>query len=354
MNILSRYVGKAVLAASALVIVVVLALILVINFLGELRDIGVGEYGVAQAFVYVLLRMPHNLYEFFPVIVMLGSILGLGVLASHRELIIVRASGVSVPRIAAAVVGAALVLIAVITVVGECVAPQANFAAENYKDSLENGGQTVTTASGRWMHEGNNFLHIHRIVGRNHLEGVVRYEFDGQHRLLASYYSKTIDSRNGQWIAPDMVKTVLNGDEAHSTHVKNAKWNLALNVNLLSVGLIAPVSMSLRALADQVHYLKQNGLQAGDFQLEYWKRIFQPLTAIVMMLLAIPFVFGFSRSVTMGWRVSFGIFVGFAFYILNAFLGQFSIVFELPPVFAAIFPTLLFAVFGAVVMVRTR
>jgi lipopolysaccharide export system permease protein len=106
--------------------------------------------------------------------------------------------------------------------------------------------------------------------------------------------------------------------------------------------------MSLPTLRSYSQHLVQNGLQAGDFQWEFWKRIFQPLTTIVMSLLAIPFVLGSSRSVTMGWRVFFGIVIGFVFYILNAFLGQFSIVFQFSPLLAALFPTLLFASLGYV------
>ena len=85
-----------------------------------------------------------------------------------------------------------------------------------------------------------------------------------------------------------------------------------------------------------------------------WKRIFQPLTTLVMILLAIPFVLGSSRSVTMGWRVLFGIVFGFTFYILNAFLGQFSVVFQLSPLLAAILPTVLFAVLGVILALKLR
>ncbi len=355
MNILYRYIARNVIAATALMIVIVMGLILFITFLEELKDIGVGGYGVAQAFVHVLLRLPHHLYEFFPIIVMLGGIIGLGVLAAHQELVVMRTSSISVPKLASAVIGGSVVVILIITLMGEFVAPKANFVAENYRNSAQNEWQSVTTASGVWVHDGNNFLHIDAIIGGGrHLEGVTRYQFDSNHKMLAAYYAKAMDYHHGKWVLHDLVKTIFNGDHTHSEHFSQANWDLNLNMKLLNTSVVAPASMSLKNLAEQVHELKQNGLQAGNFELEFWKRIFQPLTAIVMILLAIPFVLGSSRSVPMGWRVLFGILVGFAFYILNALLGQFSIVFQLPAIFAAAFPTVLFAFLGYVLMVKKR
>jgi lipopolysaccharide export system permease protein len=56
----------------------------------------------------------------------------------------------------------------------------------------------------------------------------------------------------------------------------------------------------------------------------------------------------------MGWRVLFGIVFGFGFYMLNAFLGEFSIVFQFSPLLAASIPTVLFALLGYVLALRLR
>jgi len=100
--------------------------------------------------------------------------------------------------------------------------------------------------------------------------------------------------------------------------------------------------------------LVENGLQATDFQFEFWKRIFQPLSTLVMILLALPFVLRSSRSVSMGWRVLLGISIGFIFYILNAFVGQFSVVFQFYPLLAALTPSLLCAALGIFLALKLR
>jgi lipopolysaccharide export system permease protein len=348
MSILQRYIAKMVLLATALVVLVMTGLIFVINLLDELRDVGTGDYGFQQALIHVVLEMPHNIYQFFPMIVLLGGVLGLGVLASNQELVVMRAGGFSVRKIAGATMIAAVVLIFITTGLGEWMAPKGYFIAESRKQSEQNGGQAVVTRTGVWIHESNNFLHVRRVMGLHHLEGVTRYEFDAQHKLLAAYYVQSMDLQDRQWQLHDMVKTTFAHNQARSEHVPQATWDLVLSPNLLNVGLIEPAEMSLGMLHRYSQHFKRNGLQTAGFRWEFWKRIFQPLTTLVMILLAIPFVLRYSRSVTMGWRVLFGISVGFVFYILNALLGQFSIVFQVSPFLAAVFPTLLFAGVGYV------
>jgi lipopolysaccharide export system permease protein len=354
MKMIQRYIAKHVMISTALVFVVVFILSFVINLLGELRDIGTGEYGFGQAILHVIFMQPHTLYQLFPMLILLGGVLGLGMLASGHELIVMRASGLSVKNITAAVIIAALLLIALATAAGELIAPHANFLAEQRKSSAQTNGQAVATTSGVWIHEGNNFLHIEHVLDRNRLEGVTRYEFDNKHQLLASYYAQSVNFINNQWVLHNLVKTTVNKDKTLSQQFPIAIWNLKLTPSYLTVGLVAPEAMTLRKLAEYSLYLRQNHSQSSAYQLEFWKRVFQPLTTLVMILLAIPFVFAAPRSMSMGKRILFAIFIGFTFYIINAFMGQFSIVFQFPPIIAALIPTLLFAVVGYVLMLRVR
>jgi lipopolysaccharide export system permease protein len=354
MTILHRYIARTVIAATGLVILVMMALTFLIDFLDEMKDVGTADYGFWQAFIHVLLEFPRSLYQFFPMLLLMGGVIGLGVLSSNQELVVMRAAGFSVRRIALAVMSAALLLIIAGTAVGEWYVPKAHHLAQVRKQSEQSGGQAVSTQSGVWIHEGNNFLQISRVIGLSHLESVTRYQFDAEHHLLAAYYVRSMDLVKGKWLLHDAVKTTFADNKTKSERTAESTWDMALNPSLLNVGLIEPGEMSLPALHDYSRHLLRNGLQASDFQWEFWKRVFQPLTTLIMILLAIPFVLGSSRSVTMGWRVLFGIVFGFTFYILNAFLGQFSVVFQLSPLLAAVLPTVLFAVLGLILALKLR
>lgn len=354
MSILYRYIAKSVIAATLLVVLVMIGLSLLINLLGELKDVGTGDYSFMQSIIHVIFELPHNLYQFFPMLVLLGGVLGLGVLASNQELVVMRTAGFSMYHIAKSVVIAALLLILLATSIGEYLGPKGHHLADIRKQTAENNGQAVSTLSGVWIHEGNNFLRIRSVTDLKHLEGVTRYQFNETHHLLAAYYVESLDLEKGKWLFHDMLKTTFLNNQTSSQHITEGIWDLALNPQLLNVGLIEADEMLLPKLYWYSHHLIENKLEATHFQWEFWKRFFQPLTTLVMVLLAIPFVFRSSRSVTTGWRALFAVSVGFVFYILNAFIGEFSVVFQFSPIFAAIFPTVLFASLGLVFALRYK
>lgn len=351
-SLINRYVAKTILGTTLLVTVVVMGLAFFFGLLGELKEIGIGDYNFMEALFHTFLHLPYILYQFFPMLILVGGVMGLGMLSANRELIVMRASGISVIQIIKAVMMAALILLFFATLVGEYIAPRANFIATTRKDSQKNFGQAVATASGVWLHEGNNFLHIDKVLGLKHLEGVTRYEFNSFHQLLAAYYAKKLDYENKVWQLHDVVKTTFSRDRTVSEHTILGTWNLVLNPNLLNVGLISPEDMSLIDLHRYTQHLIENKSQATSFQFAFWKRIFQPLTTLVMILLAIPFVFAAPRSVTMSWRIVTGVMVGFVFYILNALLGQFSVVFQISPFISALMPLLLFAGMGYIFLLK--
>jgi len=351
-TIIGRYIAKTVILATLLVILVVTGLTYLIDLLGELKDIGSGDYGVLQAVIHSSLILPNHIYVFFPMLVLLGGLTGLGSLAAYQELVVMRASGMSAGDIARAVLGAALILIVLGLLVGEVIAPRLYFLANKHKSAALSGGQAVATTTGLWIHEGNNFLHIENVMAHNHLEGVTRYEFDTQHQLLASYYVAAMDYHNKKWWLHNTVKTTFSNDHTSNQKIAESNWDLTLNPKLLNVGLLMPDEIPLTDLSGYIHHLTDNKLQSIDFEFSFWKRMFAPLTTLVMLLLAIPFIFAAPRSISGGWRILLGVIVGFVFYILDTLLAQLSIVFQLSPFFAALLPIILFALVGYGLMLR--
>lgn len=347
-KILQRYIIKTILAATGLATLLITGVLFLMTLLSEFKNIGEGDYSIGQALFYVFLRLPNQLYQFSPMLILLGSIMGLSALSAHRELSVMRAAGFSIKQIIRSVTLAAMILIFLMMLVGEWAAPHLSSRAEIRKENLQNAGQAVVTAAGVWFHVENNFIHVQHVVGRQLLEGVTRYQFDAAHHLEVAYYAKKLTYKNNHWLMSDVVKTTFYKDRTHSESMPTAGWNLPLNANLLNVGLVEASEMSLPRLNKFASYLEENGLSSSEYRYQFWQRIFQPLASLVMMLLAIPFVLGAFSTATLGWRVMVGLMAGFAFFISNAFLGEICIVYQVPPVLAAGLPVMLFALLGLV------
>ncbi len=351
-NILQRYIMKTMIMATLLCSLIITGVLFLMILLKELKNIGEGDYGIDQAFFYVLLRLPNELYHFSPMLILLGSIIGLSILSSHKELAVMRASGFSIRRIMLSVLSGALFLIFILSAMGETVGPSLSNKAEMRKENAQNAGQAVVTAAGVWLHVDDNFIHIEQVVGRQLLEGVTRYQFDANHQLQAAYFAKKLTLKNKQWIMHDVVKTSFYNGLTKSEAYPEAELKVKLNANLLNVNLVDPAEMSLPKLNTFSRYLTQNGLQATAYQFDFWQRLFQPIASLVMIFLALPLVLNTFSTATLGWRILAGILVGFAFFILNAVLGQLCVVYQVPTLIAAALPPLLFALIGFVLFRR--
>src|SRR5262245_59559113 len=110
-NILGRYITKTIAYSTGLATLVILGVLFLMLLLKEFKSIGVGDYGLGQAFLFVLLRIPNELYQFSPMLILLGCIIGLSLLSSNRELAVMSASGYAIFRIIMQTLCASFILI---------------------------------------------------------------------------------------------------------------------------------------------------------------------------------------------------------------------------------------------------
>lgn len=344
MKIIDRYIATTVIQTTLIVLLMLVAITIFITFIQEMNDIGTGNYNFFAAFFYVLLALPNQVYSFFPMAMLVGVSLGLGLLANHSELTILRASGMSLTRITLAVMKATLVLIIVFTIIGEWLGPLTNHIAEYQKTLLTSKGQAVEMAHGTWMRDGSNFLYIESMLNNNHLQGINRYQFDQQGNLNKVSYAQNAFYQNHQWVMQDVTESNINPAQITTDKNKQVNWQLILNPKILRISAVDPSEMTLNQLYDYISYLKHNSLNPINYTLAFWQRILQPIATLVMVWLGIPFVFGSLRRMTMGVRMMIGISLGFGFYILNQFFGPLTLVFQLPPFLAASIPMIIFAI----------
>lgn len=345
-KILERYIAKTLAATTAMTALVLMSVIFIMALLGELKDIGQGDYGFLQAIAYVVMRMPNSLYQYSPILLLLGCIIGLNVMSTHRELSVMRAAGFSTHQIIKSVLMAALCMVLFVSSFGEWLGPHLSYKAEVRKENAQNAGQAVVTSAGVWFHVDNNFIHVEHILDRQKLEGVTRYQFDNQHRLQAAYYASTMIYVNHAWQMNNVTVTRFLGARTQSSHLDSLMLDIVINTNLLNVGLVEPSEMSLPRLSRFASYLEANGLQASEYRFGFWQRVLLPISSLVMIFLAIPVVLSGVGGAQLSRRVLMGILVGFIFFILNALLGEVCIVFQVPPFVAAALPLVLFAGLG--------
>lgn len=360
-GILRQYIVKHVLQAIGLVCLMLLGLQCFMLFVGELGAIGQGGYGIGSAFLFVLMKLPYHLYLFFPVTCLMGLLLGLGMMANQNELTVIRASGVSPVQIARAIFKVIAVLVVVVALLGELVLPKLSRYSEEWKALQRSGGQALQTAHGAWLRQKNHFIHIEQVLSSKILKGIQQYEFNDNHDLIKA---RTIDSaryHDGQWHLSGVKQTLLPSLAktnkpltVRAQHFKSLPWDISLPPNLLVGVDNNPNEMTFPELIHLILAKRHAHLEATEFEVSFWRRALQPISTFVMMLLAMPFIFGSTRSMTIAQRFMIGTSVGFLFHLLNEFVIPVSQIYQVKPWLAASLPTAVFAVLGGVLLHRRR
>ena len=351
MRRLDRHIGSAVLLGILAVLAVILGLDLLFSYINELDDVD-GGYGPAQALVYTLLSLPGRVHELLPLAALVGCLVGLGTLASNSELTIMRASGVSIARITLAVMKPLLLLMVLGVGIGEYVAPYTANLAESRK-AIAEGSDEALKSKGLWHREGNDFLHINAVQPNGVLYGITRYRFDDQRRLLEASFASRAAVQQDDWLMEDVRSTHF-ADTGESSVTVNLqeRWDVHLSPELLQVVLLEADALPLTGIWRYQKYLAEQGLNNQSYWLAFWKNLFQPLATAVLVFVAVSFIFGPLRSVTMGQRLFTGVLVGFVFQIVQDLLGPSSLVFGFSPLIAVLLPIGLLLALGAWLMRR--
>ncbi|WP_165682051.1 LPS export ABC transporter permease LptG [Metapseudomonas otitidis] len=342
---LDRYIGTSVFFGILAVLGVIISLALLFAFIDELGDIK-GSYTLMDAICYVLLTAPRRAYEMLPMAALIGSLIGLGTLASSSELTIMRAAGVSIGRIVWAVMKPLLVLMLAGILLGEYVAPWSENLAQANRALAQGGGEAQTSKRGLWHRQGNEFVHINAVQPNGVLYGVTRYEFDGERRMQAASFARRALYQGDHWQLEDVTTTHFRGDHTEVVDASNERWDIQLNPQLLSTVVMEPEALSISGLWSYVHYLTAQGLNSSRYWLAFWTKLLQPLVTGALVLMAISFIFGPLRSVTLGQRIFTGVVIGFVVRISQDLLGPSSLVFGFPPFLAVLIPAGICALAG--------
>lgn len=351
MRKIDQYVMRTVGGAMFLVMVVVLSLDLIFGFIAELEDAR-NDYQTLQALWYVFMTLPRRIYDYLPLGAFMGCLVGLGAMASSSELTVIRAAGVSLKRIVWSAMKPALVVVLIGLVVGEYVAPPAERMAQSQKAVEQGAGTNIASASGIWHREGEVFMHLNAVSPEGDLRGVSLFRFDDERWMLSASFAEQATYQGDHWQLENVATTVIGDEQLTQETQDTLRWETGLSPAVLSVLIVKPENLPMTGLYTYASYLDDQGLSSANYWLAFWKKVLMPVGTAVMVLVAISFIFGPLRSVTMGFRVFTGLIVGLLFKYMQDLLGPMSLVFGFNPVLAIALPIAINAAVGAVLMRR--
>lgn len=353
-GILTQYLMRTILASTALVLVVLLALAGLFEFIAEIDDTR-GDYQVPQAILFAALRLPNLAFEMLAVACLIGSLLGLGGIAANSEIVVMRSAGLSVWRLARMVSLAGFVLLVVTGLLGEFIGPPLDFYARTMRAEARYQKDDERLGTETWVRDGDTFLHLERVSTEFEFGSIYIYRFDEQNRLrsIAKAENSGIDEEDN-WILERLRETTFRDDGVQVAESSRAVESFEVNAELLGNALVKPLSLSARGLRGYIDYLERNQLDTTPYVTELWYRAARTLSVLVMPILSLAFVFGSLRSGGAGGRLMIGVGIGLAYYLVSETLANSGQVFNLNPVVSTFLPTLALIIITLIALARVR
>lgn len=350
-SILDRHLGRAIALGTLLVLGVFTALFMFLVLVDVLPDYGKGRFGFYELARYVLLSQPRKLYEIFPVVVLIGTLIGLSGLALNSELIAMRAAGVSKLRIIGAAMKTGLLMVIVAVLVGEFVVPVAETQAQGGRaTALATGFQRGM--NGLWLRDGHTFVNIGEVLPDHSLRRINIYDISPDFQMREHTFADSAYYAGGNWQLKQVRSSRVNRDRIITDIQPSLDWNPALNPTVVALFTVRPEALSINQLHGYISHLRRNNLDATRYVLAFWQKMLMPFATALMVLLAAPFVFRPARSGGLAQRVFLGIVFGLVFVVVHRVLGHLAVLYGFPPLLAALVPLLLFLGFAYLLIRR--
>ncbi|HEY1726593.1 MAG TPA: LPS export ABC transporter permease LptG [Steroidobacteraceae bacterium] len=354
MTLLDRYIASTLLAAVGMVMLALLLLGMLFVFIGEQGNVGIGHYDMLDALQYSVLTLPQFALESFPAGALIGSLLGIGVLARSQELTVMRAAGMSKLRLSVGVLLSAALLVAAALLIGEFLAQPLGQLADEQK-ALAKYSNMSFAGAGAWIRDGNVILNVQDRSSAAEFGGMLIFDLTDDNRLAAVARAERARAAGKQlWELHNYAESRFNDDTVTSDRIEERPLRTAAGADFLRLVNSDSSELSLRTLHAAIRYLRANNLGTGTYEIAFWSRVARTVGILVAMLFALPFGFGALRGASVSARATFGVALGIVYVFLQRLVESGTQVFSLNPVLLAWVPTGLLALITAMMFWRVR
>ena len=371
MKTVRRLIYQEVLTAIVLVAAGFLALFFFFDLVDQLQDIGKSlgiagasePYQLRHALLFVALLIPSHLYELLPISVLIGTIFVMARFAQSSEYTILRTSGLGPWRALRLLLTIGAVFVVVSFIVGDYVAPASSRAAQLVKSRFQ--GDLTLGQTGAWLKEKQTdhsyVANVKTLSPNNTMTNVKIYEFNSKGMVTSTTLAGSATfAPDDSWLLRNAVRdefsvvtlptvpaskaaTVQETSAIKRSQHAELRWSTGITREMVSVALLKPERMGTVDLFNYVRHLDGNGQTAQRYEIELWRKVFYPLSCLVMVILALPFAYLHFRAGGISTYVFAGVMIGISFFLLNNVFGYIGNLQNWTPWLTAATPGLLYA-----------
>lgn len=337
---LGLYIGRQFLFWIAVTFLGLLAVVVIFDAVELLRRAGNRPDATAAVIAQMLiLRLPNAMEKLLVFAILFGGMAIFWKLTKTQELVVARASGVSVWQFLAPAIAVAMLLgICKITILNPVSATMLS-RYEVLDDQIFRGQTSMleVSAEGLWLRqadgENQQVIHARRVApGRIVLRDVTVFLFEADEQFVGRLDAARAELRDGYWELDEVLSTGPGRDPVRQAH-RVLKTNLTINKVLDSFA--SPETLSFWALPGFISLLRDSGFSAHRHELQFQRLLSTPLLLCSMVLIAATFSMRLQRRGGTMTMVGAGVLTGFALYFLSDVMFALGLSATIPVALAA-------------------
>ncbi len=365
-RILDEYIIREFIVMFVLILAGFVLLLIVFTFFDLIGDILRNHVALDIVGEYLLNLTPSMIYQIAPLAVLIAALVTFGVLNRNSEIVAIKATGISLYRLVVPIAVIAACLAVSLFLFDQYYLPQANRRQEALRNVIKGRPpQTYLNPNEKWIfgqkplpgEPGRIFYYEFFDPDSNEFANISVFEFDPSTFQL----TRRIFARRAVW-DPDSNNWLFQNGWVRDLHGANVTGYRAFQETEFMEIHAGPDYFKKEDLQSQEmnfgqldHYirdLRQSGFDTKRLSVALWQKLADPMTAVVMALLAIPFALSMGRRGSVA-AVAIAIGVALAYRVIDTLFGAMGNVNYLPPGMAAWSADVLFGLAGGYLLLRT-
>ena len=359
MTTLDSYITAAYLRYVLLSAVTLLSIFYIASFLDLSDKVFKGTTSWLTLIEYFRYATPEWLYYVLPLAVLLGTLVTIAVLTKNSELIVMKACGISLYRLASPMLVTSLIVGGAMFLMEETILGPSTRRADEVKSIMKGGDpRTFNILSNRWLVGSKGEIYHYQALNprTRTLTGLEVYEFTPRmeqfvRRSFIESATFAGDDEGDVWaISRGWTRDFDAKGVAKIDTLDNARRPLE-SADYFGAEEPIPRFMGYRQLRAYTDVLREGGFDVLSQDVELARKLAFPFVTLIMTLLAVPFGATIGRSGAMG-GIAVGIAVAISYWALISLFAALGKGGALPPMLAAWAPNMLFGA-GAVYLLLT-
>jgi lipopolysaccharide export system permease protein len=287
-----------------------------------------------------------------PIVGLLGTLMGIGALARTGELTAMRSAGMALSRIGGATLVAGVGLALFAFFLGDWLAPTGEGIATELRDNAR--GTDSYAGKSLWLRNAGSVVRINKPLSDTHVRDLTIFRIGPDNQVQAALTADEAVYVGDHWRLSGVKRTDFGSGSVTVTAQDQVDVTGGINPKDLKQFILMSDNLSVHGLLRLIGYMDENHLDSSKYRLLLWRRLVEPVTVMMMMLFAVPFVIGQQRDTGAGQRLLAGALVGIVFYLVNSVSVRMGDIYQWPAPVAAGLPTLCLALLSWWRMSRAR